>query len=1064
MKASLSIIGRITQYFVKQRHLAIMLSLLILILGVLSYSSLPKESLPEIVFPTLIVQTNYIGASALDVENLVTIPIENQLKNMTSVDEFQSKSLGNISIITVFLKEGSDIEKVQSDVQNRITQLSFPEGVANSNISNFTTSEIPLLTFTVSGEMPLSELSMISKQYVDELLSISGVNDVMVNGTIDKEVRVIVSEEKLLTYGINFLTIQQAINSSNISYPIGTVKISNNEYQLSIDESIKTLEDIENINIRIPNNTIVMLKDVADIKEVYEEEQEVSRTYNSSIGLKQSVTFRIIRENGSDVLSSSNEVKEKLAEISEFTSTDITILTDLSENVSNDIDSIQDSAFSGLAVVIIVLFLFIGFKESLIAALSIPLSLLITLSVLSFFSITLNTFAILGLIVSLGLLVDNSIIVIENIERWRAIDSNHRMASIQGANEVGLPILASTLTTVAAFFPLAILPGIIGSFINTIPRTIIITLLGSLVVSLTIVPTLYSFIKKKRTIHPILIVSGKLASVVIVLLLSIFGFYNEDVELYISLPVIIGLTGAMIIKQFYKSSKNNRKLIDIYQSILSWILEKKRRQGATLLIALIILTMSFGLFQTGALKVSFFPASEPTSAQVTVEYIGSGSLAETSEKITDIEQGLKELPFIDSFTTTVGGNQEDQGVLILNFADDNDNQFDEIALIDAQLKLVPGIVYSVDGASGQGPPIGQPIVIRFESNDMDTMGIVADLYANELKKIAGVINIDVDQGERTTDLLIEVDEKNAALYGLSPILITQQMNIKVGGGKLTTILRNGEEQNVRLLYDQVSFSSLNELASTSIVTPFGQVIPLNLVANTVERERVNEINRQNGSRYVTLTADLSNGSNAIDVINELKSNTLKIDNQDVLVIYEGEIAGVEDSFVSLFISMILAIFLVFAILMIQMKSVIQPFVILMTVPMALFGVIVGLAITGNDFGFYAFMGVVALVGIAVNDAIVLIDFMNKSREKGETLVNAIQSSVSIRFNPVIATTLTTIGGVLPLAFRNVYYEQFAYALIFGLLVTTLLTLLIIPILYHLVEMAKKSLSALFKEV
>lgn len=1082
-------IGNITRFFVDHFQMAILLILLITGLGISGVLLLPKESLPEIVFPAMIIQTIYPGASPEDVEDLITDKIEARLGDLDDLDEIQSDSSFGYSVVTLIFVEDTDMDKKKLEVDNELSDISFPEGVDKPTTTTFSTSEIPLLQFSISGEYSIFALTSFAEDLKDGIEGISGVDEVNIFGGLDREIHVNINQSKMMEYGVSVTDIQQAIAALNVGFPVGEADLSGQRYNLRIDEKVTTAEDIENIVIRTPRGSLVFIRDVADVVDTSEDIKQYNTTFISENESKlafSSILIEVLRKTESDVVGSSAAVQKYIEEQRGTLYPEdllVNVSSDLANDVERDLSSIQSSALSGLIVVILVLFLFIGFKESIIVSITIPMTLLVTLGVLDSFGISLNGLSILGLIVALGLLVDNSIIVMENMDRLGKLGADANAAAIKGVNQVGFPVMAATLTTIAAFFPLAILPGIMGAFINTIPKTIIIALSASFLVAITITPSIYARIMKKRGVgilHKIghslkldskmMIVIEKILSVMLVIALAYYAFSGSatDVNLGLYAAVFFGVLMSFKAFMFTGTSFEEGPVIEWYQSFIRSILSKRWRKGLVILIGFSVLVGSFGLIGAGFVKVSFFPPNEPISMSILVDTPGGTTLEETADIVREVELYLKTVPDIKSYNATIGGNEVDRAVVIATFLDKEEMSKDGFEIIieaEAALSKVAGAKILISGSMGQGPPVGKPVSLKITGSDLDEMKRLADAYAEVYATIPGVYNIDITAKDGVPQIYINILERKAQRMGLSVSQIAQQLRSRVDGLVATTLKADREEVDVVVMMDDINFKDIHSIQSIHIQTPFGDMIPLTSIAVLEEVSGLASIKHIDKERIITLEADLKQGFNINDITNEFERKSMGIDvPSGIKKAYGGDIEGIQESFADLLRSMFLAVFLVFIILSVQFNSVAQPFAIMMTVPMAMIGVIVGLGITGNDFGFYAFMGLVALVGIAVNDAIVLIDFMNYLRSTGKNLMDAIVEAGAIRFNPVLATTLTTIGGVLPLAFRDAYYAQFSFSLVFGLLVTTILTLIFIPIFYSIIEGFKMKRSRKPEEV
>ncbi len=1059
LRMKLNILGKTSRLFVQRPELAVLLIVILTVLGVSSYALLPKESLPEIVFPSLSIQTVYPGASPIEVEQLVTNKIEGKMSSIEGVDSIASQSNDSFSFVTVTFVEGTDMDRKKIQIDGTLSELKLPDGAFKPTSSLFKTSEIPLISLSLTGDEDIFTLTQLSEKLAVELEKITGVSEVKVFGGVKREVRIVTTPERLSEYGLGFTDLSQAIVAVNISASLGELEAEGQRFSIAINESIQGTDDLKKIPIATRGFGTIMLEDIAEIVDTSQTIRQFSRSHVKGSELNNSVFIQVIRENRQDVIGTSQRVKDKIEESKKTLlpeGVEVIISRDTAIQVQDDLSNIQSNALSGLLVVILVLFLFIGFRESLIVSITIPLTLLATLGVLNFFKITLNTFAILGLIVALGLLVDNTIIVMENMVRLSKKGIEPRLASVYGTNQVAYPIAAATLTTVAAFFPLAILPGIIGAFINTIPRTIIITLLSSLIIAITITPAVYYLVyrglgRKQKTPSKKWILVSKILKVMMVATLSVWAFYGEDVWLGVPIIATSFFVAATVIKEFFmskKSMKENR-FVRSYQNVIRGIVQSKLKMASVLLIAILLLGSTALLFTSGSLKIAFFPSTEPTSLSIDVDVAGGLTLERTAEIVGQVEEILINSKDVEKFSSTIGGNEIDRATINLDFTSGGDNGFVKLDRLRADLDVITEAQITIQANAAAGPPVGQPIGIKIRGNDLDANKKIVDAYSEVLSSLPGVYNIEQSVNEGSKKVVMDIDLAEAAAIGLSPSYIAFQVRNLIEGLVATTFVDNASTVDVRIVLEE---ESLKDLEKAQIKTPIGEIVELSSVISLREEISVSGIQREDQVRTITLTADLENGYNASETITLFQERIAVISiPETTLIDYGGESANIAENFGSLFTSMFLAIMLVFVILTIQFGSIKQPIAIISTVPMAVIGVLYGLVITGNEFGFYAFMALVALVGIAVNDAIVLIDYMNYLRSEKMSFYDAIAEAGRTRLNPVLATTLTTIGGILPLSYKSAYYAQFGYALIFGLMVTTLMTLVLIPIMYALLE-------------
>ncbi|OPL07983.1 MAG: hypothetical protein AVO33_02590, partial [delta proteobacterium ML8_F1] len=979
LKIKENFIGRLARLFIDKFQMTVLIIILIMALGVSGLVFLPKESLPEINFATIFIQTTYPGASPEDVEALVTDPIENKLSSIDNVDEIVSESNFGFSTVTVSFEDGVDVERKKLEIDNKIAEINFPEGVLKSQTSAFNSSDIPLMEITLAGNYSPFELTNIAEGIQAEIERVSGVDEVEIFGTLDKEIHVILNQTKMMAYGITAEQVKQSLQGLNVGLPVGEANLNGIRYNLRVDESFSNIEAIE--MAMIPTNTAdnVFVRDIATVRESSETVREYNRTFVRELSTEvyPSLLVSVKRQAGSDVVGTSETIKNFFSTgrgvfFPEDLQVDIT--NDLAVNVNNDLAKIQESAVSGLIVVIIVLFLFIGFRESMIVSISIPLSLLLTLGILSVAGITLNTFAVLGLIVSLGLLVDNSIIAMENIDRVRRLGLEPREAAVVGINQVGFPILAATLTTIAAFFPLAILPGIIGAFVNTIPRTIIITLVASFVVSVTIIPAIYQRIVKgevrfESKIHEAYI---KIFGVVLVSGLSFYAFSNEyNYLIAVIAAIFFGIF--MVYKFFFtpEGTIDDSGVMNRYRSFIAALLDSRKRTLAALVAGGIVFVASVALIPAGVVKIAFFPENEPTSVNIIVDTPGGTTLEDTAAIVAEVEDYLRENTAVESFNATIGGAELDRARISAVFAPKKErNSLSGFLLAEEildNITTIPGADIFVDSVASGGPPVGKPIGIELIGDDLESLNRVSKDYQAILEDIEGVYNIESTSEDGAPQILIDVQETKAQMLGLSVLDISNQLRTQIDGLEATILRDQREEIAVVLKFNEGGIEDVNAISALFVTTRNAEMIPIENVASIREVSGLNSIRHANGERTITIEADLRQGYNINDFQRVFDEKTDQyVMPPGVSLLFGGDVAGIQENFGILAQSMILAVFLVFIILTLQFDSILQPFAILLTVPMALVGVILGLGVTGNEFGFYAFMGLIALVGIAVN--------------------------------------------------------------------------------------------------
>jgi HAE1 family hydrophobic/amphiphilic exporter-1 len=1058
-------LGKISELFIDRYKMAYLIILIIVFLGYTSYIRLPRESMPDVSFPFATITTVYSGASPEDVESLITDKIESAISELEDVEDVTSTSYLGYSIVRVNFTTGSDMDVKKNLINNELLDIDFPEGVDSPNIGGFATSSIPILRMSINGEYDIFTLTQIAEDIADRISKIDGVGNVDVIGGVEREVHIIIDPIKLNNYGLSLNDIRQALSTSNFNIPLGNEDLDDMSYSIRVNEQLKSIEDINNILLKTLNGELIFLKDIADIVDSHEKIIETASMYIANTDDEprsySAVNIAVEREDGADVVGSSERIIKMLQdEKGSLYPDDLTvyITSNQADEVERDLADVSDNAISGLIVVIIVLFLFIGFAESIIVAFVIPMALLSALTVMNYLGLTLNGLSILGLIVSLGLLVDNAIVIMENVDRMRHLGLDRRTASIVGTNQVAMSVMAATVTTIAAFVPLTLIPGTMGDFIKNIPQSVIITISVSFVISLVITPALcsrYLPLEKKSKLSDNFFI--RVLSVIVVIILSGFAFRvdGETGIIAVIASIIFGLS--MFIKQFFLRNSNieDSKFIKWYEKNLRDIISSRPKKVGIIILGVLLLVMSIATFPMGIMKIEMFPDDDPTSFSISMEAKKGITLNNMQEIASEVESILFTKNYIESFSISVGGNDNNTSEINVELTDDNlrnKSGFEIMEELREDVKNIPGAEIEIMGFQPGPGGDSYPISIVFQGDDLELLNETARNYLDVLSSIDGVVSPRLSVQEGSPQIQIDINNNKAVSMGLSPLNIASELRNYISGTVGTSVKWNNTEIDVLIKMESDELLRTEQLEHLFITLPNGNKIPMSTVAKIIEVDGLSQISHEDYERVVKVQALVERNKNTQVIMSEFmsKSEHLVLPSE-VDMSFGGEAGDIEENFGNLGTSMILAVILVYGILAIQFNSIMLPFVIVMTVPMALIGVIFGLLVTGNNFGFYAFMGLVSLVGIAVNDAIVLVDYINYLRSVGNNMKDAIVQAGKTRLIPVFSTTITTCGGILPLAVKSPYYAQLGFSLIFGLMVATVLTLVLIPIFYSLIE-------------
>lgn len=1079
-------LGKISSLFVDRYKVVYLLIVSILLAGVYMYNIMPKEVVPDISMNQLVVYTIYPGASTSDVENLVTDEIEKLVEGLAEVEGVTSDTSTGVSQVIVTFDENADMDQAELDVNNAISDAKLPEGVMDPYVMVIEVGEIPIMTMTVTGDYDLVALKAFGETLQDHIEGIDGIREVELSGGYEREIQIIVDFNRLREYGISTDQLKNALQASNINLPAGEQTLDQEVMNIRVDEAFTSAEDIENLVLYSNQNQTVFLKDVAEVKDGYATPDEYSLVYIRDHSEEETATpaiyLSVFRESGYDIVGPCETINGYLDAAPGTDIPDdieIIVTSDFSEDVNENLSTVMNNAIGGLLSVVIVLFIFIGLNESLIVSMVIPLSLFISMVVMEFVGITLNTISMTGFIIALGLLVDNAIVVMENVDRLREMGVDRVTASKAGANQVAPAVLAATLTTVAAFLPVAFTPGVSGQFLSILPKTVIFVILSSLVVSIVITPTLCSrFLSKykKEDGHKSKKTSKKYrnGAAAFIFVLSIVAFANEGHIEVATIVAAVLFTSIYMVKVRLSDKQvasGSPSFMAKYSTFVYELLESKGKKALIMILAVAVLIGSVMTVPLGILKLELFPYEEPTGVKIKIDAPAGTPLDDTLAIAQQAEAALYDYEDIESFNLKVGDGNTNKAVISTVLVDENERMMSSSELLSslrADMAVIPGATFSLEEESAMSKMSGgKPIKVGLKGSDPEQLNDVANAYLAELQGIEGVVDAGLSTEGGMKEVKIDIDKNRAAYYGLNVASISQEIRNQISGVDVGTYKEDGEEYDITLYYQEDRIKGLKDFDKMFFTAQDGSLVNFHDVATIETVEGYGTITHDDGDRIIYVEAGIEPGYNTQVVNKAFEDAVADIPlPSGVEIAVAGEMEEMETQFKNMMFSFMVALVLVYIILVVQFNSLIQPIVILLSVPFAIIGVVFGLILTGNNLGIYAMTGVVALAGIAVNDAIVLIDYINYLRGLGKDRRTAVKEAVETRFIPVLATSLTTIGGVLPLALYNDMFSQLGFALIFGLISSTVLTLLIIPIVYYALDRLSERVSeklGLFQE-
>lgn len=1029
--------------------------------GFLGLVSMPLESDPEVEIPIGLVSISFPGATPSDVEKLVTDKVETHLKNLDDLKLLTSTSSEGISSIMVEFEASADltdsIRQLRDKVENAKTDL--PEEANDPIVSEIRTNDTPIITFSLLGNLTPKEFENFTDELEEKLEGIHGVSKAVVSGIENKEMQVLIDIKALEGYELSLGEVTQAIQKNHADFPIGNILIKDFYYQTSLKGQLENEEDLLNLPITNREGRNIYLKDIAEVREVFGKKQSITKIYQASKGIfRPSVTIQVFKKTGASIIEMTDSAKKVVAEFQRDVlppSTEILTTGDNSVFIRDDIGTLGTSGIQVIIIIFLLLFIALGVKEAMLAALSIPFIFFISFIVLYLTGETFNFLVLFSLIISLGLVVDTSIIIMEGVhENMRDKKLNSTDSALLAIKTYKTPLISSTLTTIAAFVPMALMPGIMGEYMSHIPRTVTITLFASLFVATFLLPGMAAHL-----------------------------FRN------------------------FKHEESKNALLDRFMTPLQkWygirihnILHSKRKRRFWVIgmVLASIIAVSFPF--VGVMKVQMFPKWDGDYFTVEIDGPLGSKLENTLAIAEELETYIVDLPELDNFVTIAGGGalaltsegpdsmglggttSANKASITVNLLEKKQRKlkaYDISEMFRQRIKHIQGAKITINDLQ-TGPPTGADVEIRITGDNFSELEDFAKVVESELKQVEGTRNEDIDVSHGTGEFHFKVKREQLEFYKLSVVQLATELRTAVYGSNSVKIIKGGDETPivVRLDFrdescvnnktnqllskrDQLTLCDLNpknidQIKRLLIMTPKGPVSLSELVEVSLE-PTITTIRHRDAETVVNVKAFAETGYLAEDIRRDLQERLSDIEiPEGISLDFGGEFQEMQESFNSLFSAMYVGLILIAFILVLQFNSFRQPFIILFTLPLAFIGVFFGMAAIGRNFSFPAFIGIVALMGVVVNDAIVLIDRINNNIRTGMKKVEAIIQSGKERLQPIFLTTVTTATGVLPLVWAGSFWVDMAWAIFFGIIFATVLTLVMVPIFYNALESGKE---------
>ncbi|SHI79743.1 efflux RND transporter permease subunit [Lutispora thermophila] len=992
----------------RNRKITLVLAVVVMIFGLYSYFAIPKQEDPDITPPFAMLTTTYPGASPEIVEKLVTKKIEDKLVEIEGYEYSQSYSRDSASIVILRLRNGADIEESWRVLREKMDDLQseLPEDCSKINIKTDLADTAGIIISLTGGNYSYEELEFFAEDLKNELMKIEGISKFDINGSQQKEIKVRVDIGKLNQYMLSLQDVVNIIQASNVEIPSGAIEGSS--INVKISSQYETMEDIMNTVVYVSQDSgaSVRLKDIANV-EMGLEDSSYKIKHNGQNAVL--LTGYFVKDK--NIVNIGKKVEKTLQELEDNLPEDVTLDKVLfqPEDVSKSTSNFIRNLLEGMIFVIIVVFLGMSLNNAIVVSTAIPLSIMATFIAMYLTGIKLHQISISALIIALGMLVDNAIVISDAIQVRLDRGDDRLQACIDGVKEVAVPVFSSTLTTVAAFIPLLMLDSVAGEYVISVPQIVMLSLSFSYITALFVTPSLaYIFFKPGR---------GK-------------------------------------VKSF--------SLRKMFMNLLSKALRFRK-----VTIAVSIGVFALSLYIALQLGLQFFPYADKDMMYINIDSEKSNDLDRTEEITENVFKVLKEQPEVVFYTGAIGDGlpkfynaipistpSKDYAQILIKLDLKKTERFksnsefaDHLQLeLDKRIAGGTAAVKMLELAE----PTTAPVIVRISGDDMDTLVHSAEQIKSMLEDIPGTMNIDDDHSDRIYEYNVDLDPAMAAYCGLSAYDVQNEVNIALMGRVATKLRQHGNEYNVRVEGNISSKEDLENFMIKSSVTNTKAL--LKSVAPISVEHMYPQVKKYDRDMTVMVYSDVKTGYNPVDIERKLEEKLKETDMGDVSIVFDGEREKIVQYFGDLGVSMIFAVILVYIILLFQFRSFLQPFIILVTIPLSVIGSILGLAIFRQPLSFTALLGVVSLAGIVVNNAILLIDFINAERAEGKDVNVSCVDAVDKRFRPIMLTTTTTVIGLIPLALGgSSLMVPMAVSLMSGLMVSTLLTMVVIPVVYSLFE-------------
>lgn len=995
-----------------------MIILVVVLIGGIALTRLPMDLTPDIEVPFLMVTTSYSGASPEEVEELVTRPIEQTVATLDGLETLDSRSSEGFSRVMMRLNYGTDLTEAKNDLRDLISQIEnrLPENADAPRIRNFDPNAQPIMELSLAG-LTAVELKKIAEDIIQpELEKIEGVASAEVSGGREREIKINADQEQLSAYKITLNQIAAAVRASNQDGSLGSVMVGSEKISVRAKGKFKNTEDIKNIEINTSAGDKIPITLLADIKDGYKDIN--SKSYMNGV---ESVGISIQKQGDSNTVSVAAAVKATVKRLqSEITEADLRITSNNAEYIEDSIAGVQQNFIVGGLLAVMILFLFLrNISSTIVIATAIPISILATFALMFFAELSLNIITLGGIALGVGMLLDNSIVVLENIYRHRAVGNGRLAAAKEGASEVAAAIMASTMTTAAVFVPVIFIEDMLAQLFTPMALTVTFSLFASLFVALTFIPMLSSKVLKVSE--------------------------NES-----------------------DKSVKSKQYVKYYQSVLNKALDNRYKVLSALIIFFVLFAagMVSGIIP---LTTEYMPSSDQGLIRLFISMPDNSTIDRTDAVVAEVQDLIGDIKEIDIITTRVWGDYARFTIELVDL-EDREREVSAIAEeIRNKTSLIAGPRINVSAVTSmmRGGGGGSAVEAKIKGPDLDTLLGLGEKTEGLFNQIEGIRNTDISLDKGNPEIHVKIDKEQANFYNFRESDIIDYVRMAVDGSTVDQLTEAGEEVDITLKLADSDSTSLNNLKSIKLFLDNGSSISLSQLAEIAPGSGYSSIDRENQQRVISVTADIMErplGEVQSD-IEALLSESLQLPSSYTLT-YGGEAQDMEESFSQMYLAVILAVLLVYMVMASQFESLIYPFVIMFTVPLSVIGAVTALIITDMALSVNGMIGAIMLVGIVVNNAIVMIDYIN-NRRKIMKRREAILEAAPIRLRPILMTTLTTVLALVPLSLGigtgAETQQPMAVVVIGGLLFSTVLTLIIIPVIYDIVDDIRNKIVSWFRK-